>query len=221
MKINKFSSMVAALAMAVCFSSATMAQQQNGSGQVGTQRAQVQALPAISPSPSGQPRLGFMGQMIHGYGMRILHTNYGSPAAQAGLESGDIIMSINNHRVLSQWDYNQALRNAAMYNNGFVTMKVRNVRFDYGQSYQQFVFVSTRVIGGFGGGYPAYGAPQPYGGGAVQGGVIQSGVVGGAQQRQGQQRQRQVRSSDARPKVKEINADQIPKMVSGQKGSAQ
>ena len=102
--------------------------------------------PAVAPPGyGGVPRLGFMGQIISGYGMRVMRTNYGSPADRAGLEGGDIIISINGRRIRNQYDYNDALRQAALYNAGYVSMSVRNIRYDTGLSSREFVRVSTRL----------------------------------------------------------------------------
>ena len=63
-----------------------------------------------------------------------------------------MVFSINGRRILSQFDYDQALIDAAMYRGGLVSLTVRNIRFDYGQSFQEFVNVST-VLPGYGGVY--------------------------------------------------------------------
>ncbi len=108
----------------------------------------------IQPGSGGsnydpRPRLGFHGHMIHGYGMRVDHAHVGTPASQAGLEGGDVIWRIDGRRILSRFDYDNALRNAAMYQGGWLTLTVRNVRYDMGMSYQKFVNVSVRVMGGY------------------------------------------------------------------------
>ena len=95
------------------------------------------------------PKLGFNGQMIYNYGMKVVSVNWGSAAQRAGLESGDIIVKINGQPIRSQWDYNQALRNAANYNFGRVHMKVRNVRYDWGYNVPMYAFVQT-TLDGFG-----------------------------------------------------------------------
>lgn len=184
----------------------------------------VRVAPVVgSPMPGGTPRLGFMGQMIHGYGMRVLGTNYGSPAQMAGLERGDIIFSINGRRILSQYDYSSALQQAVMFQGGFVSMSVRNVRYDMGLSYQEFVTVSARAIGGYGG--PAY--PAAGGGTIVMpstvGGAVQGAVQGGMQVRSNRSGQASGQRAGQAPraKVREITADQVPALRDGQKGTSQ
>lgn len=118
----------------------TLKQQSNG-----TQKTRV--APAVSPFVSGVPRLGFMGQMINGHGMRVVSTSYGTPAYRAGLEHGDVIFYIGGRRILCKHDYDTALMDAVLVNGGFVSMVVRNVRFDMGLSFQEFVTVSTYLDG--------------------------------------------------------------------------
>ena len=97
------------------------------------------------------PKLGFNGQMIYGYGMKVVSVNWGSAAQRAGLESGDVILKINGRQIRSQWDYDQALQNSANFNYGRVNMKVRNVRYDWGHQVPMFAYVNT-VLDGFQGG---------------------------------------------------------------------
>ncbi len=121
------------------------------------------------PGYGPQPRLGFHGHMIHGFGMRVDHVLYGTPAQQAGLEGGDVIWSINGRRIFSRFDYDSALQTAAMYQGGWVTLTVRNVRYDTGMSSQQFVNVTVRVMGGYALSVAgaALGGDQPYPAGAA------------------------------------------------------
>lgn len=121
--------------------------------------------PGGSPGVGSRPRLGFMGTMIYGYGMRVDHVTFGMPAQRAGLESGDVIWSIEGRRILSRRDYDEALWHAAIHHGGWVHMIVKNIRFDMGLSHQQFVSVSVRAIGG----PVAYYAP---GGVPVEGGIF-------------------------------------------------
>lgn len=129
----------------MCISGSINAQETIQKKADGTQKTRV--APAVAPPLSGVPRLGFMGQMINGYGMRVVSTNYGTPAYRAGLEHGDVIFYIGGRRILNHFDYDSALQDAAMFNGGWVTMVVRNVRFDMGLSFQEFVTVSTYLEG--------------------------------------------------------------------------
>lgn len=112
------------------------------------------------------PKLGFNGQMIHGYGMKVINVNWGSAAKRAGLEPGDIIVKINGQWIRSQWDYNQALQNAANYNWGKVSMKVQNVRHKWGYNVPKYAFVKT-VLDGYGGGPGGPIGPQVQAGSVV------------------------------------------------------
>ncbi len=98
------------------------------------------------------PKLGFQGQILGGYGMKVVSVNWGTPAQRIGLESGDVITQINGRQIRSQWDYDQALRDAAMYYSGRVNLQVRNVRYDWGWNVPEYVS-STTFLEGFG--YPA------------------------------------------------------------------
>lgn len=194
MKIqNMKKTIVCMMAAIVCMASSASAQE------FGSGSQQVRVAPTVSPMPGSTPRLGFMGQMIYGYGMRVMGTNYGSPANLAGLERGDIIFSINGRRILCQYDYDSALQDAAMYRGGFVSLTVRNVRYDMGLSYQEFVNVSTRVMGYYGGPMPVQGQPGV--------GPMAPRSAPAAEQ--------------AGQKIQEITADQVPKLQAGQQGKKQ
>ncbi len=120
--------------------------------------------PGGNPGTPSRPRLGFMGTMIYGYGMRVDNVTYGMPAQLAGLESGDVIWSIEGRRILSRQDYDEAMWHAATHHGGWMEMTVKNIRYDMGLSAQQFVNVSVRAIGG----PVAWSAP---GGVPVEGGI--------------------------------------------------
>ena len=76
--------------------------------------------PKIRPqlSQSGQPLLGFVGQMQFGYGLVVQSVNPGSLADQIGLEPGDVITALNGQPVLSLDTYYTLLRESG----GFVQM---------------------------------------------------------------------------------------------------
>ena len=106
-----------------------------------------------------RPRLGFQGQLLNGYGMKIVSVNWGSAAQRAGLEAGDVITKINGRFIRSQWDYDQALQNAARHNFGQLKMKVRNVRYTWGQNVPEYAQVRATLDGYGGGVYPQNGPP--------------------------------------------------------------
>lgn len=100
------------------------------------------------------PKLGFQGQMLNGYGMKVVSVNWGSAAKRAGLEAGDVVTRINGRQIRSQWDYDQALRSAANNNYGRLQMKVRNIRFDWGYNVPKYAQVHATLDGYGGGVYP-------------------------------------------------------------------
>ena len=122
---------------------------QGGQTEPGKTRMYIAPGGGGGPDHSSRPRLGFHGHMIPGYGMRVDHVLYGTPAQQIGLERGDVLWRIDGRRILSRMDYDQALQQAAWYQGGWLTLTVRNVRYDMGMSSQQFVTVSVRVMGGY------------------------------------------------------------------------
>ena len=95
---------------------------------VGQVEARVYPSPEVIVLPPPAPKLGFTGQIVHGLGMRILTVNYGSPAQQAGLEHGDVILSANGIQIRHRGDLSRALIQAAQYRNGVVNLYVKNVR---------------------------------------------------------------------------------------------
>ena len=114
---------------------------------VGQVQTQVQVIPetVILPPPPA-PKLGFTGQIVYGLGMRVLTVNYGSPAQRAGLEYGDIIMSANGMPIRHQGDLSRALINAVQFNNGAVSLYVKNIR---GTAWQgnEYVNVTAHLFG--------------------------------------------------------------------------
>ena len=77
------------------------------------------------PDPGfGQPRLGFNGHFEWGHGMVVDSVPWGTPAAQIGLESGDVIRAMNGRWISSQDEYFWILRNSG----GHVRLVVEDVR---------------------------------------------------------------------------------------------
>ncbi len=159
--MKKTTAFLAVAALAISFTNTSFAQNQNQTKTIQQQTQPNQNQQRTVQPGGGQnqllvqpgfrqpaPRLGFNGQMIHGYGMKVASVNWGSAAQRAGLESGDVIMKVNGRAIRSQWDYDQALRDAANFNYGQVNMKVRNVRYDWGHNVPMFAYVST-VLDGF------------------------------------------------------------------------
>ena len=79
-------------------------------------------------------------------GMQVVSVNYGGVAQRIGLESGDIITSINGQQIHCEQSYRQALAQAAVYGGGNVTLQVRNVRWTPGCLHtQKFVTIGTQL----------------------------------------------------------------------------
>lgn len=125
--------------------------------------ATTRVMPYVAPGPGigSKPRLGFTGSAIHGYGIRINSVVYGMPAQQAGLEPGDVIVRMNGRAISCLHDYEHELNQSVWYRGGWVSLVVRNVRYDMGLSANEYVSMSVRAIGGS---IPAP-TPIPYGGG--------------------------------------------------------
>ena len=109
--------------------------------------------PVVIPSPiyvvpetcAFLPKLEFNGAMTH-RGMQVVSVNYGGVAQRIGLESGDIITSINGQQIHCEQSYRQALAQAAVYGGGNVTLQVRNVRWTPGCLHtQKFVTIGTQL----------------------------------------------------------------------------
>ena len=77
--------------------------------------------------PYGLPKFGFSSSTIYGYGERVVHVRYGSRAESLGLESGDVILSLNGYKLSYPGSWNDALTQA-LYNNNYVRLKIRDVR---------------------------------------------------------------------------------------------
>jgi S1-C subfamily serine protease len=77
--------------------------------QAGSPRAKL----LLPPSHDYIPKLGIYGQAVPNYGMLVRGVVRGSEAHRIGLEPGDVILSINNHRIHCEHDYFNALRNSS------------------------------------------------------------------------------------------------------------
>jgi S1-C subfamily serine protease len=122
--------------------------QQGGPEQAAQVQIDTRVMPetqVVPPQPPA-PKLGFMGQMVYGLGMKVLNVNYGSPAQRAGLEYGDVIISANGINIRNHQDLSRVLSEAAQYRNGSVSLFVKNVR---GNAYQgnEYVTVHAQLFG--------------------------------------------------------------------------
>ena len=87
----------------------------------------------VNPNPGGGgcyelPKFGFSGFNINGFGERVTNVRWGGTAQQMGLESGDVILSLNGYPLTYQGSWNDALREAVYNNGGYVQLKIRDVR---------------------------------------------------------------------------------------------
>lgn len=77
--------------------------------------------------PYGLPKFGFSGSTIPGYGERVVFVRPGGRAARLGLESGDVILSLNGFRLAYSGSWNDAL-SRALSDGSHIRLKVRDVR---------------------------------------------------------------------------------------------
>lgn len=97
----------------------------------------------LIPHPN-LPKFGFSSYNIGGYGERVTRVRYGGLASRFGLEAGDVILSLNNHRLSYPGSWNDSLFHA-MSSGGWVRLKIRDWRTGN-------VFTRQMYVGGFGGG---------------------------------------------------------------------
>jgi hypothetical protein len=76
------------------------------------------------------PKFGFASFNINGFGERITYVKWNGRAAQLGLEPGDVILSLNGYPLNYHGSWNDALAQA-MYEGGWVQLKVRDVHTGY------------------------------------------------------------------------------------------
>lgn len=116
----------------------------------GAAQAQGPKVKLLMPNPGmgGQPRLGFQGHFAWGTGMVVDNVPWGTPAAQAGLEPGDVIRAINGQWIQSQAHYFWLLQNSG----GQVNLRIRDWRT--GMLVSRMVWINSPIA--------AY-QSQPYG----------------------------------------------------------
>ena len=89
--------------------------------------------------PHALPRFGFSSFNIDGVGERVTHVRWGSLASQFGLERGDIILSMNGHRLTYHGSWNDALEDAFFHHDGLVRLRIRDVRTGFIATRQMFL----------------------------------------------------------------------------------
>jgi hypothetical protein len=100
----------------------------------------------VNPDPYCQvlPKFGFSSFNIAGFGEQVTHVRWNGRAARMGLESGDIILSMNGFPLTYHGAWNDALREA-MVNGGLVQLTIRDVRTGH-LAYRQ-TFIGSGGIG--------------------------------------------------------------------------
>ncbi|MEM7456509.1 MAG: PDZ domain-containing protein [Planctomycetota bacterium] len=93
-----------------------------------------QVVPALPSTCAYIPKLQLTGRILPGVGMQVLSVDYGGVACRAGLEYGDIIVEMGGRRIVTQFDYDIALYNAAVFGGGHLDIIVKNVRYRPGCS---------------------------------------------------------------------------------------
>jgi hypothetical protein len=101
--------------------------------------SQPQAL-LLPPGPicHDLPRFGFSSFNIYGVGERVTSVRWGGIASRMGLESGDVILSLNGFPLSYHGSWNDALRNA-VDNGGWVQLTVRDWRTGFIATRETFV----------------------------------------------------------------------------------
>jgi len=101
--------------------------------------SQPQAL-LLQPGPvcHDLPRFGFSSFNINGFGERVTSVRWGGIASRMGLESGDIILSLNGFPLSYRGSWNDALREA-VNNGGWVQLTIRDVRTGFIATRETFV----------------------------------------------------------------------------------
>jgi hypothetical protein len=126
---------------------------------------QPQALllnPGYNPGPTCYelPRFGFSSFTINGFGERVTSVRWGGIAQRMGLESGDVILSLNGYPLTYHGSWNDALREA-VNNGGWVQLAVRDVRTGFVATRETFVGESYGPIVSYShaGNYSHYNGP--------------------------------------------------------------
>jgi len=97
-----------------------------GEAWAGKPRTRLVPTPGIVPAPM-VPALGYSYVVVPGYGFRVTAIMPGTPAAAIGLEPGDVVLSINGHR-LTYVGADVPARAEAARRGGWVRLRIRDVR---------------------------------------------------------------------------------------------
>lgn len=103
----------------------------------------------LNPNPGHDcyelPRFGFSSFSINGFGERVTGVRWGGIAQRMGLESGDIILSLNGYPLTYHGSWTDALREA-VYNGGYVQLRVRDVRTGFIATRETYVGGSGPIV---------------------------------------------------------------------------
>ncbi len=103
----------------------------------------------LNPNPGHDcyelPRFGFSSFSINGFGERVTGVRWGGIAQRMGLESGDVILSLNGYRLTYHGSWTDALREA-VYNGGYVQLRVRDVRTGFIATRETYVGGSGPIV---------------------------------------------------------------------------
>ncbi len=103
----------------------------------------------LNPNPGGGrydlPKFGFSSFSINGFGERITGVRWGGIAQRMGLESGDVILSLNGYPLTYQGSWTDALREA-VYNGGYVQLTIRDVRTGFIATRETYVGGSGPIV---------------------------------------------------------------------------
>ncbi|MEM7456508.1 MAG: PDZ domain-containing protein [Planctomycetota bacterium] len=104
-----------------------------------------QVVPALPATCAFIAKLQITGRIIPGVGMQVVTVQYGGAAFNIGLEPGDIIVQMDGRRIMSRYDYDMAMYNAAVFGGGDVDLVIRNVRYRPGCTINP-MYVSRRAF---------------------------------------------------------------------------
>lgn len=91
--------------------------------------------------------LGCQGRIVDN-GLQILDVRRGGIAKRLGLQVGDCLSHINGVEISSLDIYNQCLLDAGRLHDGWLNIRVKDIRFDYGYKVPEYTFVRAYIGGG-------------------------------------------------------------------------
>ena len=101
----------------------------------------------LAPQGAELPKFGMSLSRIEGYGMRVNYVAPNSRAARMGIEAGDILMRMNNHRLKRLGNWKAGLYEAVA-SDGQVRIVIRDVRTGKFVQRSTWVPVSGHLVSG-------------------------------------------------------------------------